>query len=308
MPQIPIESDPRPIIEKLIALMDSVKQQLGTDEKSQDRQIYISQWYSFIGAVNQCLEELPEIPDNIQVTVPSIYRANEERATRPTTNHLSSQTVEKIEAQVGSAELAQQGSIDSSSKQTSNAPLAQTEPKQSSADWTDQSASTTTISAAPEATEIIIDWVRNQAPMTLPISAESIQTELEKLLGSTIQRNSQTKWSSTDGRIRIVSLVSKIYNRPDGQICWYAFSTGHKAFLDEMPQSYVALCLGSEFTAYVFPFSLFSNWLDSFNTTNSERGDYWHIILGITDGKMCLRTKQGMDSIDVSNFIMGARR
>jgi len=104
-------------------------------------------------------------------------------------------------------------------------------------------------------------------------------------------KKSRALYWSADNSVRVAITVSKRYEESG---FWYAYHMPWDEFLSGgKPGLYVLGCVGRA-EAYAIPYAWIHSRLDLLNTTDRDRGKYWHILLyPADDGQFVLRLKNG---------------
>ena len=108
-------------------------------------------------------------------------------------------------------------------------------------------------------------------------------------------KKSRALYWSADNSVRVAITVSKRYEESG---FWYAYHMPWDEFLSRgNPGLYVLGCVGRA-EAYAIPYAWIHSRLELLNTTDRDRGKYWHILLyPANDGQFVLRLKNGKSEI-----------
>ena len=124
-----------------------------------------------------------------------------------------------------------------------------------------------------------------------------------------LTRVSKTTYQAADKGIRIVSLVSRDYEKlsetpdPAKGSFWYGLRDYHKEFIDEAHDGYLVLGCGNPEEMLVIPSKEIESWLQRLNTTVKASGTtHWHFHLYREGETFYIEPKKGFDRIDVSRF------
>ncbi|MGB7202506.1 MAG: hypothetical protein WBD16_09585 [Pyrinomonadaceae bacterium] len=124
-----------------------------------------------------------------------------------------------------------------------------------------------------------------------------------------LNRISKTTYEAADQRIRIVSLVSRDYEKlsetpdPKKGSFWYGLRDYHKEFIEKPHDGYLILGCGIPDEMLVIPSQNVESWLEQLNTTAKASGiTHWHFHLYREGETFYIEPKKGFDRIDVSRF------
>jgi hypothetical protein len=142
---------------------------------------------------------------------------------------------------------------------------------------------------------------------TLPAAfhAECIQL-VQKQLGISLSKLSQTRYESSDGQTRLICAVSADHNESSGiPYCWFAVHRNQLDFLETVPHPWICLGCGSAETTLLIPLSAIQESFELMSVTKSEDRHYWHVVVQKKAGKLVLRLLGGKDGPDLTRFDIG---
>lgn len=127
---------------------------------------------------------------------------------------------------------------------------------------------------------------------------------LQKVLGTTLVRQSRAQFLSPDKRISVVCAVSRAYEKPDGEGYWFAFHPHQKDFLESTEQGYAAFGCGSANTLVLVPIRQFVPWLDGMNRTVRNDREYWHVQMHRQGIDVRLTRRKNTPEVDLSAYVV----
>jgi uncharacterized protein with ParB-like and HNH nuclease domain len=121
-------------------------------------------------------------------------------------------------------------------------------------------------------------------------------------IGTPLLRLSQSRYESTDGKIRLVGLCSKPYLRPDGGVrYWYGVRPTQRSFLEGTETSWLAFECAPHGKCVLIPFGDFQPWLSGLSMTE---GQHWHVDLIEQEGRLHLPLPRSREDVDVSKYLI----
>lgn len=130
-------------------------------------------------------------------------------------------------------------------------------------------------------------------------------SRIEKSIRQSLIKHSRTSYSSADGSVALICLVSKEHSKSGRVDYWFGFHPHQKDYLEDSEQSYLALGCGSEATTLMIPYRHLVPWLDGMNVTTLEDRFYWHISVYREDDKLVLHRRKGYERIDLDSYLLG---
>jgi hypothetical protein len=145
-------------------------------------------------------------------------------------------------------------------------------------------------------------WIFTDATV-LQQKRDVIISALSKLVGAPLIRKSRAQYWNADHDKRIVCTISKRYSRPGSSRYWYAYHPQWDSFLAEVTEGLLVLGCMDLPIAFAIPRSAISAVLVGLNTTNAERGMYWHLQIGESPvGGYELLVPKRSENLDLSRF------
>jgi hypothetical protein len=124
-----------------------------------------------------------------------------------------------------------------------------------------------------------------------------------------LARKTKTMYQTADQNMRIVSLVSRDYEKreespdPSKGSFWYGFRDYQKEFIEESQNGYVVLGCGTPDDMLEIPSAEVNTWLERLNTSTKSTGTvHWHFHVYRVDDKYYLEQKQGFGRIEITKF------
>jgi hypothetical protein len=126
-----------------------------------------------------------------------------------------------------------------------------------------------------------------------------------------LSKKTRTMYKGHDDRVRIVSLVSRDYekreespNSSKGSF-WYGLRDYQKQFIEEVEKGYLVLGCGSADEMLVIPSTTVDPWLERLNTSAKSTGTiHWHLHVFRVGEQYYLEPKQGFERIDITDFML----
>jgi len=121
-------------------------------------------------------------------------------------------------------------------------------------------------------------------------------------LKTTLNPKTRSIFSTPDGQVVVVSLVSREYPHGESSGYWYGFHDYQIQALSKAAQGHIALGCGSEEDILLVPWRDLEGWLVGMNTTERPSNSYWHIHIFRSEGKYSLRLKEGYSDVDLTHY------
>ncbi len=125
--------------------------------------------------------------------------------------------------------------------------------------------------------------------------------EEKKNFPSRLVRRTRAVWSSSDRKYGVICKVSKQFQ---GESFWFTPRARHKAFLEEVEESYFILGCGSVKTLFAIPRSDFLLLLEKVHQTEKPDRPFWHIWISKDGDKWFMKAKSGCDNVDISKYLL----
>jgi len=123
-------------------------------------------------------------------------------------------------------------------------------------------------------------------------------------LDVTLVRRSRVAYTTPDGAIALICLVSK-YHEQQGRY-WYAFHEHQHTFLEDSNTSYVALGYGSPDALFLIPREELSARLSELNVTQQPGRAYWHVHVRCDDQGKEMIMRRGLPRWDIQQHFIQA--
>jgi hypothetical protein len=137
----------------------------------------------------------------------------------------------------------------------------------------------------------------------LPVAFhQSCIERIQQALGQTLIKRTRTSYSSPSDALRLICVVSKLYERNGQSHYWFAFHAHQKDYLGIAASSYVAFGCGSAETLLIIPLPDFASWLDQMHTTRDETRFYWHVYIQRDGDNLFLHRRRGALRIDLNPY------
>ena len=115
------------------------------------------------------------------------------------------------------------------------------------------------------------------APALLEKKRDEIVKAMSHHMGAPLIKKSRALFWSADHSKRIGCTISKRYTKRPTYPYWYAFHPQWKDFLAEGEEAFVVLGCMDLSQAFAIPLKVIQEVLPDLNTTETERGTYWHL-------------------------------
>ena len=145
------------------------------------------------------------------------------------------------------------------------------------------------------------DGDQNQTPAAFHAQCIS---RIEKALGTSLVRQSRASFSSPDGAVRLLCLVSKFHEVPKRY--WFSFHPHQDESLGSSLTAYIAFGCGSPEKLFVLPYKDFKPWLENFNKTENPKGYYWHVKIRESEKSFEMVGKPGTKNFAISKYLLKA--
>jgi len=129
---------------------------------------------------------------------------------------------------------------------------------------------------------------------------------IQKRFTSPLLKRSRATFSSADGVLALICLVSKEHDNRGELSYWFAFHPHQKEFLEFAQDAYVAFGCGSEDHILLIRFADFAPWLEGMNVTHREERFYWHVSIFRENEKFVLRRKREQPRVDFTPYFLKA--
>lgn len=152
----------------------------------------------------------------------------------------------------------------------------------------------------------------SHAPVTEKTAPAGFHAECVRLvqahLGVHLSKMAQTRYESSDGKVRLICAVSAEHNETGGiPYYWFALHKTHLEFLRQAANPWICLGCGTAETTLVFGLSELQDRLELMSVTKTEDRHYWHIVVQKKVGRLVLRLLGGTDGPDLTDFNIGKK-
>jgi hypothetical protein len=127
-------------------------------------------------------------------------------------------------------------------------------------------------------------------------------SQIEHKIRQPLIKHSRTSYSSSDGTIKLICLISKDHAKGGQSSYWFGFHPHQSDYLKNSETSYLALGCGSEETTLLIPYDEVSAWLEGMNVTRLEDRFYWHISVFQEDQRIVLHRREGYPKINLDKY------
>jgi hypothetical protein len=170
--------------------------------------------------------------------------------------------------------------------------------------------------AAPAGTEMIkgpapVDKIEAGTweftdPSLLQHKRDEIVKALSRRVGAPMIKKSRALFWDAGHSKRIACSISKRYLKRSSYPYWYAFHPQWDEFLEEGDESFFVLGCMDLSIAFAVPHQVLQDVLPNLNTTQTDRGKYWHIhIVQEEDGSYALLVPKASDNLKISQYEIG---
>jgi hypothetical protein len=157
------------------------------------------------------------------------------------------------------------------------------------------------LTAVPEASG---SWVFTD-PTLLQKKRDEIVKAMSHRMGAPLIKKSRALFWSADHSKRIACTISKKYTKRATYPYWYAFHPQWEAFLAEGGEASLVLGCMDLSQAFVIPLDAIQQILPYLNTTETEKGEYWHIhIIQSPGDKYQLLVPKGSSNLDLTPYLV----
>lgn len=135
---------------------------------------------------------------------------------------------------------------------------------------------------------------------------EAVASVVSSHLGTPLVRRSRAFYTDPAKTVGVLCSVSK---RHSGSVSyWYGFHPYQQDRLTASEHGYVAFGCGSAQKVLLIPFPKFEPLLGDMNQTHLDDGRYyWHVHIADEDGRLILRRKGGLPSVDMTAYLVRAQ-
>jgi len=153
--------------------------------------------------------------------------------------------------------------------------------------------------------EVEEEGTAERKPKFTPVAFHDACVErIEGHLKQPLLKRSRASFSTADGSLAVICMVSKEHTTNNQTYYWFAFHTHQKEFLESAQEAYVALGCGSAKLTLLIPFRDFASWLGGMNVTERDDRLYWHVTVYREAESFSLHRRSGEPQIDVIPFLL----
>lgn len=128
---------------------------------------------------------------------------------------------------------------------------------------------------------------------------------IQASLGQDLIKRSRATFSSPDGAVALICVVSKEHSGGARPGYWFAFHPHQRERLEEAEQGYVGFGCGSPETVILLPFNEFESLLPKLNQTHQDDGrSYWHVHIEEHDDRYLLHPKAEEERVDFTPYVL----
>jgi hypothetical protein len=144
-------------------------------------------------------------------------------------------------------------------------------------------------------------------PVLLQNKRDQIIKAMSRNMGAPLIKKSRALFWSADHSKRIACTISKRYLKRASYPYWYAFHPQWEEFLEaeEGGDAYLVLGCMDLPQAFAIPIKIIQELLPDLNTTETERGEYWHLhIVQGTKGGLEMIIPKRSTNLELSPYIV----
>jgi hypothetical protein len=127
---------------------------------------------------------------------------------------------------------------------------------------------------------------------------------IERARGWHLLRQSRTTWTSADGSVGIVCVVSREHDAERRPNYWFSFHPYQQEALASVSESYLALGCATEDRVLLVPWETVRKVLPRMWQTHRDGRSYWHLVIDRRTDGFFARTRAGSDEVDWSTFML----
>jgi hypothetical protein len=136
---------------------------------------------------------------------------------------------------------------------------------------------------------------------------ESCLVRLQKHLGVVLVKRSAALYSTADEKIGLVCLNSRTYEMSGQMGYWFGFRLLQKEAIEKYKTGLVVFGCGSPQRIIAVPAKQFLNWLPNLNVTDNGDAFYWHVHMREKGNRYVLKTKEGGESQDLTQYLLPSK-
>ena len=134
---------------------------------------------------------------------------------------------------------------------------------------------------------------------------EACTRRAENALNCKLKRQSSVRFSSDEGNIGVVCLVSREYRSPSRVGYWFGLYPSQRDWLEEVENGCLVFGCGSPDSVLLIPIGDFAPLLSEMNqTAHNNKKSRWHVHLHRKQGQMTFHWHQGSTNVDLSQYLI----
>jgi hypothetical protein len=144
------------------------------------------------------------------------------------------------------------------------------------------------------------------APKSSPVSFQAAMIPLlEQKLGLNLVKQSRVAFENPQTGRRFLLLSSRIHEKPNGRMFWFALHSHQRDYLSANPDSAIALACGSAGEVLLVPQTAIESMIPTLSNSTSDDRNYWHLVVTNTaPGDWKLSPLQGHPPLDLGQYLL----
>jgi len=144
------------------------------------------------------------------------------------------------------------------------------------------------------------------APKSSPVSFQAAMIPLlEQKLGLNLVKQSRVAFENPQTGRRFLLLSSRIHEKPNGRMFWFALHAHQREYLSANPDSAIALACGSAGEVLLVPHAAIESVIPTLSNSTSDDRNYWHLVVFNTaPGDWKLTPLQGHPPLDLGQYLL----
>jgi hypothetical protein len=127
---------------------------------------------------------------------------------------------------------------------------------------------------------------------------------LQKLFVESLVRQTAVVYSTPSQDISVACMFSKNYGSAADASYWFGFHPSQQKRLEKARFAFVAFGCGSSENIFLMPLNQVVAWLPLMNVTDSNGRFYWHVVIYREREKYFLRSKQDLEDVDITMYLL----
>ena len=143
-------------------------------------------------------------------------------------------------------------------------------------------------------------------PKSSPVSFQAAMIPLlEQKLGLNLVKQSRVAFENPQTGRRFLLLSSRIHEKPNGRMFWFALHSHQRDYLSANPDSAIALACGSAGEVLLVPQTAIESMIPTLSNSTSDDRNYWHLVVTNTaPGDWKLSPLQGHPPLDLGQYLL----